>query len=47
MRAKKKNVGYAIVARTKGRSKFTMEDLKTMMDKKNNELKDQNIKTFE
>lgn len=45
MRAKKKNPGYAIVSKARGRSKFTMDDLKVMLDQR--EEKDLLIKSFE
>lgn len=47
MRAKKKNVGYAIVGRSKGREKFTMEHLKVMLEKKDSEMRDPLIMSFE
>jgi hypothetical protein len=47
MRAKKKNTGFAIIARSKGRTKFTMEDLKDMLEQKRKEISDPYIKTFQ
>ena len=45
MRAKKKNPGYAIVSKARGRSKFTMDDLKLMLESR--EHKDPLIQSFE
>lgn len=40
MRVKKKNPGYAIVGKNRAFTKFTMEDLSTMLAEAENEIRD-------
>ena len=47
MRAKKKNVGFAIIAKSKNKNKFTMDDLKEMEEMRALEISDPLIKTFQ
>ncbi len=47
MRAKKKNVGFAIIAKSKNKNKFTMDDLKEMEEIRVLEISDPLIKTFQ